>query len=439
MIAFLQNSGPSISETLLNNINSIHQFARIDMGDKMITIVKNVYYKPEEDIKISISIMSPFVVLIVQSFILYYFNAIDTSTGVLVQLSSKVVVGLIYLYSLNVVLRRRSKLFILAYSVSIVIFSLNYLYFRQNAIFLNDILFQFFFVCLPSFIYSSSVKSLEILNDVVEKVSFLVFIVGMIIGLLVLTRNITIGTYNMSLGYYMLLPAVIYLNKFFGTVSIKYLFLAILSIFIILAIGSRGPIMSIGIYIIINQIINFKKITIKNLLFTLSISILAILGILYLEQIFIVLINIMDDYGISSRSISLFMQEEVYLSGREAIYEEILYQIKLHPITGIGIAGDRLYTGTYSHNIILEIISGFGVVVGSMIIIVLTTIITKLMFSKDIEGLNKILIWLIVGIVPMFVSGSYLTRFQFWIFLGLAVRFLRGIKYSNKKVRVNIV
>ena len=44
-------------------------------------------------------------------------------------------------------------------------------------------------------------------------------------------------------------------------------------------------------------------------------------------------------------------------------------QIGRAPWIGIGLAGDRLYlNGAYSHNIILEIVSGFGIPIGIVLI-----------------------------------------------------------------------
>jgi O-antigen ligase len=390
-----------------------------------------IKYKPEDDKRISISILSPFVVLIIQSFILYYLNLLDTTIGNLVQMASKALVGLFFIYSFPTVMKRSFALLILTYSVSIFIFLLNYLFFIQNTTFLNDILFMYFFVCLPCLIYSFSINDKVILYKVMKKLSIIIFIIGLTIGGLVLTNKMDIGIYNMSIGYYLLLPAIVFLNNFIDKASIKSGVLAIVSILIILSIGSRGPILCIAIYFILYQIINFKKLNKRKFIFNILITIIILLVILYLEEILIMLARVLASYGINSRSISLFMQDKVRLSGRELIYRDVLHQIRENPIFGVGIAGDRLYTGTYSHNILIELISSFGVVIGCLIIVSLFIIILKSLFSLDIEGANSILIWLAIGFIPLFVSSTYLTYFQFWIFLGLALRFT-GKKTQQK-------
>lgn len=403
----------------------------------MLLRVKKVNYRSKEDKKISISIISPFVILMIQSLVLYYFNIMDTAQGNLVQLISKIIVGLIFMYSLPIVLKRSNRLFIFMYSISIFIFSLNYLFFNQNAIYLKDVLFQHFFVCLPCFIYSMSIKDKEILKVITKRASLMIYSIGVLIGILIFTKKMRMDKYSMSIGYYMLLPTIVYINQFFEEISIKYAILSIISTIITLAIGSRGPIMCIGIYVVFYQIINFKRINVKGFFINILIIISALFGMLYLKQILISLSTVLSQFGIHSRSIILFLQGEVNLSGREDIYGEILCKIKDNPITGIGIAGDRLLTGTYSHNIIIEVISGFGVLIGLIILIILGIIVIKSLRLKAIKDANQVLIWIAVGLVPLFVSGSYLTYFQLWIFMGIAIGSIKDQTKSNVECKIN--
>lgn len=116
----------------------------------------------------------------------------------------------------------------------------------------------------------------------------------------------------------------------------------------------------------------------------------------------------------------LSKDNEYNLSGRDTIYSDVLTQIKDNPIFGIGIAGDRLYS-TSAHNIFLEILSGFGIILGSFIILVMFITILKGLFIKDKLVANQILVWLSLGLIPLMVSSSYLIQFQFWILLGLTL------------------
>lgn len=105
------------------------------------------------DKKISIAIMSSFVVLTSQYLVLIYFNLMETTAGSMIQLFSKLIVGFFYVVALPTVLKRNKMFFFITYFIGIVIYATNYFVFTENWIHLNDTLFPFFFTSLPTFIY----------------------------------------------------------------------------------------------------------------------------------------------------------------------------------------------------------------------------------------------------------------------------------------------
>ena len=122
----------------------------------------------------------------------------------------------------------------------------------------------------------------------------------------------------------------------------------------------------------------------------------------------------------------------VYLSGRENIYQLIIKAITDNPVLGIGIAGDRLLIGGYAHNLLLEVLVDFGLIIGSILIVTLLLLIAKNLLTKDSERYNMIIIWISLGLVPLIVSGSYLTNTNFWILLGLMAS---NVLSRNNKIR----
>ncbi|OPZ87975.1 MAG: O-Antigen ligase [Firmicutes bacterium ADurb.Bin419] len=147
----------------------------------------------------------------------------------------------------------------------------------------------------------------------------------------------------MSLSYYILLPTIIYLRMYFETYKFKYLFLTALSTLLIIAIGSRGAIMCLGVYIIFYYLINMKRMTLQRLIFHIAALLIIFILFMFYKDILLYIFNVLEGYGIRSRSIILFLRDGIYLSGREEIYAIILEQIKCNPLYGIGIAGDRVY------------------------------------------------------------------------------------------------
>lgn len=379
-----------------------------------------------DDKKISIAIMSSFGILTIQYLILIYFNLIDTNIGQVIQLTSKGLVGFLYLLALPTVLKRNKIKFIGIYFVAIFVFIFNYALFNENWIYLKSIIFPLFFTGLPSFIYAYSINDWDVLIDVMKKTSNIVFIVGTLIGILVFTGNTSIGAYSMSLSYYMLLPTITYMNEFLDRISIKRGIILGISLLVVLALGSRGAIMCIGVFIVLKLIRKMKNITYTKVLIYLILFSIIIFGLIFLNEILEYIYDfLLNNFGIRSRSIQLFLRDEIYLSGRDRLYKDVFEEILRNPFLGIGLAGDRqVIGGGYAHNIFIEIMANFGMVIGTLINTSLLYLSIKDIFIKDMRKFNMLIIWLNIGFIHLLVSSSYLTDFKFWIFLGLSLRSL---------------
>lgn len=375
-----------------------------------------------EDKKISVAIMSSFAILTIQYLILLYFNLLDTSIGKMVQIVSKLLVGFFYLIALPPVLRRNKIKFLNIYLISIFIFILNYVVFRENWGYLKPLTFSFFFTALPSFIYAYSINDWEIFMETMEKTGKLVLITGIVIAILVFIGNISVGSYSMTLSYYMLLPTILYMNKFLDKISLKNGIILLISLIVILALGSRGAIMCTGVFVILKLVKSINKITYAKIFLYLIIFSLTIVGILYFDKMLIYVYRFLLKRGINSRTIVLFLKDEVYLSGRDRIYEDVIKATLAKPLFGIGLAGDRVATyGYQSHNVFIEILANFGMVFGVFIVLAILYIVIKSLSCKETEKYNMITIWVSIGFVHLLVSSSYLIDFKFWIFIGLAL------------------
>lgn len=152
--------------------------------------------------------------------------------------------------------------------------------------------------------------------------------------------------------------------------------------------------------------------------------------LIFLKDILEFIYNLLLQFGINSRSIRLFLRDDLYLSGRENIYNDVLSQISKKPFYGIGLAGDRrVLGGVYAHNIIFELLANFGIITGIIISILIVGVSLKSIFSKNKSLANFISIWFSIGFIHLMVSSSYLIDFKFWIFLGLA---LKGLTKTNR-------
>src|SRR5699024_7234522 len=183
------------------------------------------------------------------------------NTANIIQLISKGIVGIFYLIALPIILKRNKNKICMVYLITLIIFVLNFILFRENRIYLRSIAFSLFFTSLPSFIYAYSIRSWNVLMNIMKKASIIIFIVGALLSVSVFMGNISIGAYSMSLSYYMLLPSVISFNDFIETRSLTHLVISIVSLSIIFAFGARGLVLCWCIFVSLKSIHSFKILT----------------------------------------------------------------------------------------------------------------------------------------------------------------------------------
>lgn len=376
------------------------------------------------DEKISYAIFAQFAILTFQYLILYFFNIDETTIGNIIKLVSKFLVAISMAKAFPIVIKRKLKLIVITYCALSSLFMVHYILFPQNRGYILNIVFSFFCICLPCFLYTYSIIDFKDFFNVLEKVSFFILCIGFLIFILVIFKIINIGTYSMSLSYNLLFPCLFYLYKYLDNFKVKYIIMILLSIVPILVLGARGPILCIGCYVIIfliNEICKKNPVK-KEFLYFFSI-IFILLSLIFFDEILTIINNILNYFGIYSRTISLFLENNLYLSGREIFYNKTFELLQLYPIIGVGIAGDRFHmNGSYVHNLFLELLLNFGIVLGTLIIIMLIVFFIKKIFFIKGQQRKLFNVFFCMGVIPLMISGSYLTSPLFWIYLALCLR-----------------
>ena len=131
------------------------------------------------------------------------------------------------------------------------------------------------------------------------------------------------------------------------------------------------------------------------------------------------------------------LNDSLNLSGRDRFYTGALQLIKDYPLTGIGIAGDRVHLQGFVHNVFLELILDYGIIFGLLISIILICIFVKSIVSVDRETSNFNMIFLCLGVVPLMFSSSYLFNTWFWIYLGLILKTIFKFKGESSFIGIS--
>jgi len=390
--------------------------------------------------KLSSAIFIQFTVLTIQLLVLTYFELEGSSFDPYVRLISKLIVGLFFLRSIFDIYYKKYKLIIFLYIFFATVFLLNILFFPQNIKEIKLILFDFFIMCLPCFIFSLSIDNYEVLFNTLKKHVRVIFMVGIFMSYLIIFRNLNIGrnNYSMSLSYYLLIPSLIYLYQFLKSYSLSSLLFFMISTAGIILTGARGPIFCIAVYVIVYIFNNLRGYNSRtNLIFYITAIFLLSIAIMFFNDIIEVISRILSYFNIYSRTITLLLNDSLNLSGRDRFYTGALQLIKDYPLTGIGIAGDRVHLQGFVHNVFLELILDYGIIFGLLISIILICIFVKSIVSVDRETSNFNMIFLCLGVVPLMFSSSYLFNTWFWIYLGLILKTIFKFKGESSFIGIS--
>ena len=145
----------------------------------------------------------------------------------------------------------------------------------------------------------------------------------------------------------------------------------------------------------------------------------------YLPEI----VGILQNFGINSRTLIYFSEGIITSdSGRGEIYDVVIEEIKQNPLFGYGLFADRVFVGgVYCHNIFLEMFVDFGVLIPSLLVILFVGYYWKILSVASSKEIQFFILLFLASIIPLLLSGSYLTDFKFPLFVGYA--YAMGEKY----------
>jgi len=198
-------------------------------------------------------------------------------------------------------------------------------------------------------------------------------------------------------------------------------FTGILTIFLA---GSRGPMVSLCVCLIIYLFLNSYNIKTK---------IISILGIITVLIFYVLILNVINDIFLS-HGINSFNRITMYLlgemeggDGRWAIYEKAFTLINQSPIFGYHYLLDD---GSYVHNIFIEQFMALGYIGGIIFMIaVISVVLTgyKKVSRTDIPGFKIFYLIFIQYLMFGMFSRTAIALPQLWICMSVVIH------YSYKK------
>lgn len=243
-------------------------------------------------------------------------------------------------------------------------------------------------------------------------------------------------SYSVSFGYEVLPFALVFLYMALKEKKALDITASLLCIFMILAGGSRGPVLFIGLFFVLYVSIQLKHSR-KKALILLAIILGTIVLYFTYDAILLGLSALISKMGLSSRFITKLLSGEISNdSGRSRIWAAAASMIK-KPF-GYGALGSRpvicdIIMVGYPHSIIYEILIDYGVIVGTVILLVLLQKSLSILFFKNSGEWTGVFMIFFCSASSLFISLTYWSVPTFWACLGIGVNCLIDTKKKRRK------
>lgn len=282
--------------------------------------------------------------------------------------------------------------------------------------------------CIPLFCVGKKVEDHDLFFSQAKKGCIYVLIIAAFQFLRHTGVDSSQFDYDVSTSYALVFPTIFHISRL-KEKKIYYL-LIILELAIILLYGSRGPLLCVGSYILIRIILTKPK-SAKAQLLKIMVIFLIIFSVVGYEQVINIISDISKSLGISSRTISLLTRSKIsYNSGRDDLWEMVIDKIKEKPYLGWGVAGDQSFMVSYPHQLFLELVLHFGIIIGSFLGLWIVYKIMKKIITVRFQD-KALVAFLCTGFIPLMLSDTYLDNVYFWLLMafcgGLKINFtIRG-------------
>lgn len=244
-------------------------------------------------------------------------------------------------------------------------------------------------------------------------------------------------SYSVSFGYEVLLFALTYMYCAFQNKKWIDILSTAACLMMMLAAGSRGPILFVGLFVALYIIMEFQQSRKKTLYFILVITLTIILFLTY-RYILAGIALLIEKFGLNSRFITKLLAGEISDdSGRSRLWRLATEMIRKNPL-GYGALGCRhvivpYIIAGYPHSIILEILVEYGVIPGSVILVTLLIGSIRMLFHSRNKAWSGIFLVFFSTACGLFLSLTYWRIPAFWSALAIGV----CCAYENRRKKRN--
>lgn len=272
---------------------------------------------------------------------------------------------------------------------------------------------------IPLFLVFCGVTNTEIVLSKTVKSIYATSSIALLIFIQALFHGGIKGDYSMALGYALLYPTLLLIRLSIQNKQVVWFFLLGINLFVIVSYGSRGAILCIGFFLLMFLLFGGKISQGKRIFRAVSLFILGLFIWCNLKNVIQILMQILETVGVHSRSLGYFLERPNY-TGRELVWDTAIGYIQERPVFGWTTGVDISVAGFYPHNIFLEFLLHYGVIIGGLLSFVLVVyIINNIIIFAEHDFLTLLLCsW---GFVPLLITSEYILWPSFWAFSALCI------------------
>ena len=338
----------------------------------------------------------------------------------LVTVVLKCIVGISFLSILNIVLSRIDRKLFIFLVLTLLTVAGNVVFFPELNEYFIDNAILFFTLCLLPSVACYILNDYSLLYKYLVAVSYFIAVVMFVVLICLISgvlQSFNDDRYSMGLGYSCQIPTIL-LSGEASKRNRMAAFGFIVLVLSILMLGSRGPILGIGLFYFYFSI---RKLVQSGEYVKAMTVALAFVGVLFVYKPVLKNFNsYLESKDIHSRSIHFLTQDEVHLSNRDILYDTVIDGIKNAPFKIRGINADYVILGGYTHNIILELVYQFGIVFGSVALFFIFNKVWKTLAFKDLDNRKTLcLVFMFASVPATFFTGTLFGNHVFWMWMAI--------------------
>ena len=245
-------------------------------------------------------------------------------------------------------------------------------------------------------------------------------------------------TYSVTFGYEVLPFATIHLYAALTEHRLIDIGTCAAMIVMILIGGSRGPILFLGVFIVLYMMIYIQRSRRKFILIG-AVVIFGVLLVLFYRNLLEAAIAVTERFGFSSRFLTTMLDGTVSDdNNRGKIWAAAIQMIKDNPF-GYGAMGSRhrieryIYAG-YPHNVILEILIDFGVIFGGIILLAIGISCGMILFGRKYRAWVPLALPFFSTTCSLMISMTYWSVPYFWASIAIIIS---AFQYSKGESPLN--